>query len=288
MLGQRLVEYTPAGFQVIATDLSPEHQFIAEKRYRSCDITNRDALIDLVEKVKPKHIINTAAYTNVDGAEDERDLCWLVNVIAMENLVYAARRVHASIYHVSSDYIFNGADGPYKEANTPNPIGFYGQSKLGAEQVLKGSPLNYTIARTMVLYGVSENERADFVGWIIKKLRNREAVHIVTDQVGNTTFSDDLARALWELVRINYHGIVNVAGREIISRYDFALRIAKIFNLDESLIKPITTADLKQRAPRPLNSGLIVDKALATLGIELSSVDEGLVKYKALLGELDS
>jgi len=172
--------------------------------------------------------------------------------------------------------------GPYKETETPSPLGFYGQSKLAAEQVLKGSPLNYTIARTMVLYGVSENDRPDFVGWMIKKLRNKENVHIVTDQIGNTTLSDDLARALWELVRRNYHGIINVAGREIISRYDFALKIAEVFDLDASLINPITTADLKQKAPRPLKSGLIVDKALYSLGLELSNVEEGLLKYKAL------
>jgi dTDP-4-dehydrorhamnose reductase len=285
LLGQRLFKYTPAGFQVVATDLSSDSKFIPKSMYCSCDITNRDALIELVDDVKPNRIINAAAYTNVDGAEDERDLCWLVNVIAMENLVYAARRVHSSIYHISSDYIFNGTEGPYKETDTPNPIGFYGQSKLAAEQVLKGSPLNFTIARTMVLYGVSENNRPDFVGWLIKKLGNNENVHIVTDQLGNTTFSDDLARALWELVRTNYHGIVNVAGREIISRYDFALKIAKIFNLKKSLINAITTADLKQRAPRPLNSGLIVDKVENTLGLELSTVDEGLLKYKALSDE---
>ncbi len=181
-------------------------------------------MIDLIDEEQPTKIINAAAYTNVDGAEEDRDLCWLVNVIAMENLVYAARRVHASIYHISTDYVFNGQNGPYKETATPNPLGFYGQSKLAAEQVLKGSPLNYTIARTMVLYGISENKRPDFVGWLVNKLRNGDSVHIVTDQIGNTTFSDDLARALWELIRTTYHGIVNIAGRDIISRYDFALK----------------------------------------------------------------
>lgn len=283
MLGQRLVKYRPAGFQVIGSDLSPDHQFISESIYRACDITDRDALVDLIDREQPTKIINTAAYTNVDRAEEERDKCWLVNVIAMENMVYAARRVHASIYHISTDYIFNGREGPYKETATPNPLGFYGQSKLAAEQVLKGSPLNYTIARTMVLYGISENKRPDFVGWLIKKLRNGESVHIVTDQIGNTTFSDDLARALWELLRTTYHGIVNVAGRDIVSRYDFALKIADIFGLDSSLIKAIRTADLKQKAPRPLRSGLVVDKALNALGLELSTLEEGLRKYKALV-----
>ncbi len=283
LLGQRLVKYAPPGCDVIATDLSPDHGFIPEKNYRQCDLTNRDAVRKLIDKVHPSDIINAAAYTNVDGAEDERDLCWLVNVIAMENLVQSARRVHADIYHVSTDYIFDGKSGPYVEDDTPSPIGFYGQSKLAAEQVLKGSPLNFTIARTMVLYGVSENNRPDFVGWLIGKLRNGDPVHIVTDQLGNTTLSDDLARALWQTVRTSYHGIVHIAGTEIVSRYDFALKVATVFDLDASLINPITTADLRQNAPRPLKSGLVVDKAVQSLGLELSDVEGGLKKYKALI-----
>ena len=282
LLGQRLVKYAPPGCDVVATDLSKDHAFIPAKIYRSCDLTDLDALRYLIDTEQPDDIINAAAYTNVDGAEEERDLCWLVNVIAVENLVQAARRVHADIYHVSTDYIFNGREGPYREDDTPNPLGFYGQSKLAAEQVLKGSPLNITIARTMVLYGVSENNRPDFVGWLIRKLRNGDPVHIVTDQIGNTTLSDDLARALWQTVRTSYHGVVHIAGREIVSRFEFALKIAKVFGLDASLINPITTADLKQKAPRPLQSGLIVEKAIDTLGLELSDVEGGLIKYKAL------
>ncbi|MBN1481574.1 dTDP-4-dehydrorhamnose reductase [candidate division KSB1 bacterium] len=283
LLGQRLVKYAPPGCDVVATDVHKDSQFIRAEIYRPCDLTVRDAVINLIDTVQPNDIINAAAFTDVDGAEEQRDLCWLVNVIAMENLVQAARRVHADIYHVSTDYIFNGENGPYREDDTPNPLGFYGQSKLAAEQVLKGSPLNFTIARTMVLYGVSENNRPEFVGWLIKKLRNNEPVHIVTDQIGNTTLNDDLARALWKLVRRSYHGVVHIAGREILSRYDFALKIANVFNLNVSLINPITTADFRQKAPRPLKSGLNVDKAIHTLGLVLSDVEGGLRKYKALI-----
>jgi dTDP-4-dehydrorhamnose reductase len=283
LLGQRLVKFAPSGCDVIATDLSEDNQFIPRDVYRPCDLTNRVAVKSLVDAVQPDDIINAAAFTNVDGAEDQRDVCWLANVIAVENLAQAARRVHADIYHVSTDYVFNGQNGPYREDDAPQPLGFYGQSKLAAEQVLKRSPLNFAIARTMVLYGVSENNRPDFVGWLISKLRTGDPVHIVTDQLGNTTLNDDLARALWQLVRTSYHGVIHVAGREIVSRYDFALKIAKVFDLDAELINPITSADFKQKAPRPLKSGLIVDKALYSLGLELSDVEGGLRKYKALL-----
>ncbi|MBN1464245.1 dTDP-4-dehydrorhamnose reductase [candidate division KSB1 bacterium] len=283
LLGQRLVKFAPPGCTIVATDVHADHQFTSPEIYRPCDLTDRDAVKELIDTVAPDNIINTAAFTNVDAAEEQRDLCWLVNVIAMENLVQAARRVHAGIYHLSTDYIFNGQNGPYRENDTPNPLGFYGQSKLAAEMVLKGSPLNFTIARTMVLFGHSVNKRPDFVGWLISKLRNGDPVHIVTDQIGNTTLNDDLARALWHLVRTSFHGVIHLAGREIISRFDFAHKVARIFNLDPSLINPISTADFKQRAPRPLNSGLVVDKAIYTLGLELSDAEGGLRKYKAVV-----
>lgn len=282
LLGQRIVKHNPGGFKVYGSDVSRDSMFISSTDYYACDLTQRIAVDEMINNIKPDCIINCAAYTNVDGAEEERDLCWFVNVVAVENLVQAARRARADIYHISTDYIFNGSQGPYKEEDTPNPLGFYGQSKLAAEQVLKGSPLNYSIIRTMVLYGLSENNRPHFVRWLIDRLSKKQPVHIVTDQYGNTTLNDDLALAIWQLVRTSFHGVLHVAGRDIISRYDFALAIADVFGLDPQYINAITTDDLKQTAPRPLNSGLNVDKAINALGLQMSTVREGLQKYKAL------
>lgn len=283
LLGQRIVALAPEGIEIMASDLSENNQFIASHIYRKLDLTNREETRKVVENFCPDWILNAAGYTNVDGAERQRDLCWLVNVIALENLAYAARKVHASILHLSTDYIFDGKNGPYLESAKPNPLGFYGKSKLAAENVLKISPLNYTIVRTMVLYGPSKNNRPDFVRWLINKLSKGDPVHIVTDQIGNTTLNDELARAIWQLVEKSFHGIVNVAGREIVSRYDFSVKIANLFDLDKSLINPIKTRDLKQKAPRPLQSGLIVNMAMKTLGLDLSDVETGLQKYKNLI-----
>jgi dTDP-4-dehydrorhamnose reductase len=283
LLGQRLVEHRPEDVEVIVTDLSLDPQFMPTALYRPCDLTQRAQVDDLFEQEQPDHVINTAAFTNVDGAEDEPELCRLINVAAVENLAHACRRQQASICQISTDYIFDGQNGPYSENAIPHPLGAYGQSKWAAEQVLLEAAVPFAIARTMVLYGHSRNKRPEFVGWLINKLKNRESVRIVTDQIGNATLNDEFAIALWQLTRHSFRGIVNVAGREIMSRYDFSLRIAGVFGLDASLITPITTADLHQKAPRPLRSGLIVDKAVNELDLLLSDMDGGLKKYKLLM-----
>ncbi|RPI00798.1 MAG: SDR family oxidoreductase [Calditrichaeota bacterium] len=283
LLGQRLIRLAPPSIELIAVDIYPDPQFIDPKIYYRCDLTQRADVDQLFEQAAPDCVIHTAAYTNVDKAEDERDWCWKINVSAVEYLSMAAKRSGASLYHISTDYIFDGSNGPYREDSPAHPLGFYGMSKWAAEKVLKRSDIPFTIARTMVLYGISQNNRPDFVGWLISQLGQNMSVNIVTDQIGNSTLNDELALALWTLVQRSYFGIVNLAGREIMSRYEFALEVARIFSLDDSLIQPITTAQLGQQAPRPLQSGLVIDKALYSLGLDLTDVKTSLTKYKKLL-----
>ncbi len=283
LLGQRLIEMTPSPIEVLGVDLADHQDLFPRDAYQSCDLADRPLVRELVESFKPDWILNCAAYTNVDGAEEQRKVCWRANVEVVENLVYAARKVDARIVQVSTDYIFDGKHGPYDENEIPNPLGYYGRSKLAAENVLKSSPVDFAVARTMVLYGVSRNQRPDFVGWLVGQLGGGKPVRIVTDQIGNTTLNDDLAAGMWTIVDKGFQGVVNVAGREIAGRYDFALKIAELFDLDASLISPIETHELNQKAPRPLNSGLIVEKATQLLDMKLSNMEEGIRKYQARL-----
>jgi dTDP-4-dehydrorhamnose reductase len=280
LLGQKLVELSPKGTKVFGLDLenvsSPDDNFT----YSQIDMTDKNSLLEIVTLIQPDWIINAAAYTNVDGAETERDLCWKVNVTAVENLITCARKVKSKIVHISTDYIFDGLAGPYDELANPNPVGYYGRSKLAAENAFVSSLVDFAIARTMVLYGKEKNNKLNFVTWLLKKLQASEKVTIVTDQVGNTTLADELAEGCWRICQENFTGIVNVAGREIVDRFTFAKQIAAVFDLDPSLIVPITTKELHQPAPRPLNSGLLVDKAVNELGMDLSDVNGGLLKFK--------
>ncbi len=280
LLGQKLVAAAPSDVEVLGIDLHEKARGDSRQLYQKLDISERRSLTKLVRHFRPDWVLNAAAYTDVDGAETERALCWRVNVTAVENLVYACRKVHAKIVHVSTDYIFDGTNGPYREEDFPNPIGYYGRSKLAGENVLKAGDVEFAIARTMVLYGKAEGVRANFVTWLIAKLQAGEHVRIVTDQFGNTTLAEELAAGLWAIVEKSKAGVFHIAGREIIDRYHFALKIAHVFGLNADLIHPITTAELAQAAPRPMRSGLVVDKALKELGIELSDVEGGLRKFK--------
>lgn len=282
LLGQKVLEQAlKLKYNVFGIDIH-EHPFVESRgfQYQPLDITDRRAVRKTVLTIYPHYIINTAAMTNVDGCETQKELCWRVNVEGVENLIYAARKIGSRIVHLSTDYVFDGNKGPYSEEDKCAPLGFYGKSKLASENALLASDLEFAIVRTMVLYGVGINVRPNFVTWLISKLREKTPVTIVTDQLGSPTLADDLAAAILKIIELEKWDLFHVAGSEIIDRYNFALKIAETFNLDKNLIKPITTAELKQQAPRPLNSGFIVDKAISELGVKLSDVELGLKKFK--------
>jgi dTDP-4-dehydrorhamnose reductase len=280
LLGQKLVELVPVRYEVFGLDLAEQGLVMNGSSYYSGSIVDRRTLLRIVQETGPDWILNAAAYTDVDGAETEREICWKVNVLGVENIAYVARKCQARVVHISTDYIFDGKDGPYDEEAVPNPLGFYGRSKLAGENVLKMSPVPHAIARTMVLYGTGKNLRPNFVSWLIDQLKEGNRVNVVNDQFGNTTLVDELAGGIWSIVRKRKLGVFHVAGSEIVDRFTFAEKIAHVFDLDASLINPVSTKDLSQAAPRPMVSGLIVAKAVKELGLKLSNVEEGLFKLK--------
>ncbi|MBD3384143.1 dTDP-4-dehydrorhamnose reductase [candidate division KSB1 bacterium] len=284
-LGQKLIQ-TADSVQIFGLDKRLSDPFLQNNRFYALDLLDKDALAERIQSIQPDWILNAAAYTGVDAAEEEKNLCWQQNVVAVENLIYAARKQNSRLLHVSTDYIFDGKAGPYGETDPPNPLGYYGRSKLASENVLKASSLHIAIVRTMILYGTNRAGQQNFVTWLINALKRGNAVKIVTDQIGNTTLSDDLARGIWTIVEREKSGIYHIAGSEIVSRYDFAKTIAGVFGLDGDLIQPITTGELEQKAPRPLNSGLRIEKAMQELEIAPKDVKTGLECFKKQLEDL--
>jgi len=281
LLGQKLLDQAQSKYHVVGVDLH-EQAFNkkAKFQYVRLDLTKRRAVRDLILDHYPDCIINAAAMTDVDGCEKQKEKCWNSNVMAVENLIYGARKTGSKIVQLSTDYIFDGKSGPYDESAVPSPQGYYGKSKLASENLLVASQLDHAIVRTMVLYGDGINVRPNFVTWLLDKLRNKQPVTIVTDQIGNPTLADELAAAILALVERKKWDVYHISGSEAMDRFSFAKKVAEVFKLDQSLITPITTAELKQAAPRPLQSGFIIDKARSELGIEMSNVEEGLKKFK--------
>jgi len=277
MLGQRLVNYFQKKEDTVIYCCSAEDEsFIPEVDYSKIDISNRKDVQKVIKNFFPDFILNAAAYTNVDGCESNREIAWKINVNGVHNLSQYALMSDAHIIHVSTDYVFDGLSGPYYEIDDVNPISYYGRSKLAAENALKSSRTKNTIIRTNVLYGPAKYGRPDFVKWVVTSLQAKNQIRIVTDQVNNPTYLDDLVDGFARIVHSRKTGIYNIGGDEFLTRFDFTLRIAKYFNLDETLITPILTRDLNQPAPRPLKSGLINLRATTELGYKPHKIEETL------------
>ncbi len=252
--------------------------------YKTLDITVKEDVKKIIEFYEPEIVINCAAYTNVDKCETEREFSWKINVDGVKNLIIAARRSDSKIIHFSTDYIFDGKNGPYSEVSVPNPISFYGREKLASENAIVTSDIKYTVIRTLVLYGIGNNVKPNFALWMLEELRNNRPVNIVTDQISNVTMIDDLAFGTLKIVEKGCTGIYNIAGSDILSRFDFAMKMCEVFKLNKELVIPITTASLNQPAPRPLKSGLITLKMESELGFRTMDSLEGLRLLKVQLG----
>lgn len=287
LLGQKTTQIFAAEseHELILTDIQPQAEEAHGFEYFPLDITKKEDVKNSVRKYAPSIIINTAAYTNVDGCETEKELSWRVNVDAVKHFIIASRIHSSKIIHISTDYVFDGRKGNYDESSKPNPLSYYGKGKLAGENALLISGVPQAIVRTMIIYGTGKNLRLNFALWLIDKLKRSEPVNIVDDQFGQPTIVDDIALGLLRIVDRDKSGIYHISGSEYISRFDFALKLADVFNFDKKLIIPIKTADLQQAAPRPMNSSFVLLKAETELGFTPLNVTEGLYFIKSQLGQ---
>ena len=251
-----------------------EDSFIPNHSYEQIDISDKKAVKKLILNFFPDFVINLAAYTNVDKSEIEKELCWNINVNATEYLAKYCVPSNAHLIQISSDYVFDGENGPYSEVDLPNPISYYGRSKLAGENVIKRFDIASTVLRTNVLFGNTKYGRPDFVKWVVNTLKENKSIKIVTDQINNPTYLDDLAGAIKDICITNKSGLYNIGGAEILDRYSFTNRICDFFDLDFSMVTPISTEDLQQLAKRPLKSGLINLKAETEINYKPTPLEE--------------
>jgi dTDP-4-dehydrorhamnose reductase len=271
-------------FELILTSVEEKSFMGLESIYHQLDITSKEQVKSAISKHQPDVVLNCAAFTDVDKCETERELCWKLNVDAIKNLIIATRPHNIKLVHISTDYIFDGKNGPYDEEAIPNPVSYYGRSKLAAENAVFASGINAAIVRTMVLFGVGQNVKPNFAVWLINKLTAKEKVNIVDDQIGNSTIVDNLAFGILKVIESEQSGIFNIAGKDIESRLDFTYKLCEVFGFDKGLINKIKTASLNQPAQRPLNSGLITLKAQTELQFKPFDTMEALQLLKFQLG----
>jgi dTDP-4-dehydrorhamnose reductase len=286
LLGQKLVNQlcNDNSLQVVATARTTPHALPTSARFHQLDITNAGQVTQVITQIKPDVVINTAAATNVDWCEQHREACTLANATAVRYLVNACNNSGAHLVQLSTDFVFNGTKELLTEADKPEPVNFYGLSKLQAEEFIQTSSRSWCIVRTVLVYGVAASiTRLNIVLWVKKSLEEGKPIRVVNDQWRTPTLAEDLATGCCLVSKKKAAGIYHISGKDLLTPYDMATRTADFFGLNKSLIEATTSDVFKQPARRPLKTGFSVEKARRELGYSPHSFDEGLAVVKQQL-----
>ena len=284
LLGQSLLNLLlkePSKYEVFGFSRGANRSNREDFTYCEMDITNKGLLKNKIGKIQPDFIINTAAMTQVDACETQKEACYLLNVTVVKWLAEICELHNIHLVQISTDFIFDGKKGNYKETDTPSPLSYYGLSKLNSEAVIDASTMCSTILRTSLVYGkVAHMTRSNIVLWVKEMLEANKEVTIVSDQYRAPTYVEDLALACKLSIDRKKVGVFNICSNEILSIYKISQQVAMVFELDANLIKPILTAVLNQTALRPSKTGFDLTKTNKELQFYPKSFKEDLLKFK--------
>jgi len=283
LLGQKIVLnlINNNAYEIIATSLG-ENRLPLETgyTYEMLDITHQDEIAAAVAKHLPDAIIHTAAMTNVDACESQKEACWAQNVMSVEYFVKHISGItnkKIQFIHLSTDFIFDGENGPYKESDKPNPLSYYALSKNESEKILIESSIHWCILRTCLVYGIVHRmSRSNIVLWAKDALTKGNPINVVDDQFRSPTLAEDLAQGCILAAQKSAHGIYHISGKDTMSILDLVYKVAAFWNLDTACVKPIKSNTLNQAAKRPPRTGFILDKANRELNYQPHSFEEGL------------
>jgi dTDP-4-dehydrorhamnose reductase len=276
LLGSRMVEPAKHNYEVIPLhNTRPLHS-----NSLRLDITNLSEVLSLFNKLKPHMVIHTASETNVDKCETRKEQAWRINVEGTRNIAFACSKVGAKLVYISTDYVFDGEKGNYTEQDKPNPINYYGVTKFEGESQVVQHCKNYAILRTSVLYGWHPWKQ-NFATWVINELKQNKEITVVEDHYNTPTLADNLAEMAIETILKDLQGVYHACGSERIGRYEFARQIARAFDLNQNLIRPIKMEQLTAWiAKRPRDSSLNTNKIRSQLEAKPLNITEGLDRMK--------
>jgi dTDP-4-dehydrorhamnose reductase len=282
LLGQHLVALVlqATDWQVIAVgkgpcrlSVQPSNRF----RYQELDMTDGIAAFPFYLAERPDIIIHAAAHTQVDFCEQNPVACWDANVTATRFFVEAARKFSPHFVFVSTDFVFDGTAGPYSEADSPNPVNYYGSSKWAGEKEIERSGLPAAIVRTCLVYGTThDGSRSNIVSWVKNSLTAGKPISVVKDQWRTPTLVNDLAMGILLIAQQKAEGIFHISGNEMMTPYDMAMATADYYGLDKTLITAVDANSFIQPAQRPPKTGFVITKAQTQLGYRPHSFVEGL------------
>ena len=289
LLGQKLTSLykQSAGVEVVATGVGPSINPDKLLSYMEMDITSPEVVNRVISGTCPDVIINTAAMTNVDHCETNKASCWQLNAEAVRHLVDAAEQNNCFLIHLSTDFIFDGSAGPYKEDDEPNPLSHYAESKLASEKILAESNIRFAIVRTQLVYGIVPNlGRSNIILWVKKSLEEGKEIQVVNDQWRTPTLAEDLAKGCALIAEKEAKGVFNISGDDLLTPFDMAMATCEFFDLDKSLIEEVDGSIFQQTAERPPRTGFILDKAKSVLGYQPVSFKEGISILKLQLSDV--
>jgi dTDP-4-dehydrorhamnose reductase len=269
-------------FEVYSSDIQSSSIY---GNFVKLDISGKAQVDETFKTIKPDVVVHAATLTDVDKCELNKELAWKVNVEGTKNIVEAAKTAGSFLIYISTDYVFSGETGRYKESDAPNPINYYGVTKLKAEEIVK-TQKEYFIARPSVMYGSTPAAgKVNFALWLIEKLQKGERVKIVTDQWNTPTLNTNLAEMTLEVIERKLTGIYHLCGATRVNRLEFAEQIADVFSLDKSLIDKILSSQFKLPAKRPMDSSLDTLKAQQILQHKPLEMDKALKQLKFELSQ---
>lgn len=278
------------GQKIAASTINyPQHEFLAtargenrvvalgSARYISMDITSDTQVMDVVTAFAPDVIIHGAAMTNVDHCEEKRAEAYALNVTGTSNIAQAAVHVGAHVVHISTDFIFDGKNGPYTERAAPNPISYYGETKLEAEKIIQNLS-SWSILRTVLVIGMAEDlSRSNIVLWAKGALEKGQPINVVDDQFRTPTLAEDLAQGALLAADQQAQGIFNISGPDFMSIYELVQAVSNHFNLSMDTVTKVSSLTLNQPAKRPPITGFDITKARKELGYNPHTFSEALV-----------
>jgi dTDP-4-dehydrorhamnose reductase len=280
LLGQKLVALLRqhGEVEIMATSRGTSRiQELSSTNYHTLDVTNKSEVINLFSKLQPEIVIHTAAMTQVDDCELNQEECKVANIEAVRNVVAGCQAINAHLVHLSTDFIFDGSEGPLTENALPKPVNFYGETKLEAERLIIESGISWAIARTVLVYGVVPGlSRSNIILWVKESLENKKTINVVDDQWRTPTLAEDLAQGCWLIAKDKATGIFNISGNDMLTPYDMAQLVAGHFQLNNKYIKRANSSTFSQPAKRPAKTGFVIDKAVNELGYQPHSFKQGI------------
>ena len=274
LVGSTIIDYAKDNYEIFTTENNTP---ITNSKVSSIKLNlldDKKHILDYIEKIKPSAVNHTVAFPNVDFCESNHELTDLLHVKITKDISEICSSVNSKLIYFSTDAVFNGNNSiPYNELDRPDPLSYYGKTKLEAEKIVLQNT-NNVILRTTVIYGW--HIRSRFTNWVLDTLKNKKPVTAFVDQYNTPTLVDDLVKSVFSIIEKDLSGLFHASGKSCLNRFEFAQKLAISFGLDKNLVVPTKSSDISQIAPRPKNGCLDSSQLEDKSGIKFNEIDSGI------------